>query len=138
LQLKRETAEELESVNDLLENQFLVVSEDYVSWVNAEEERRVLQATTLQGESRRLAEAFIESRRQERVKALRVQRLEWQLRQEHIKKPQNQSLTQRRTQRRVRNLEKQLESVQASRTWKLMTMLHRIKARVSRLGRSSS
>ncbi len=31
LQLKRETSREISSVNDLLENRFLVASEDYVS-----------------------------------------------------------------------------------------------------------
>jgi hypothetical protein len=34
LHIKQETAREIKSVNDLVENHFLVVSEDYVSWVN--------------------------------------------------------------------------------------------------------
>ncbi len=80
LQVKQETSKEIESVNDLLENQFLVVSDDYVSWVNAEEEKSVLQ--TSRSERRGLPEAFLESRRQERAKTLKVQRLEQQLREE--------------------------------------------------------
>ena len=34
LQLKKETAREIKTVTDLVENEFLVVSDDYVGWVN--------------------------------------------------------------------------------------------------------
>ena len=114
LRVKQETAAEIEGVNDLLENQFLVVSDDYVDWVNAAEERTILRVPR-STEARELAEAFLESRRQERAKTLRVQRLERRLR-------ENWSQV-----RRAHIIEQQLESVQASRTWRLMKMLHRIK-----------
>jgi len=39
LQLKLESSREIASVNDLLENGSLVSSEDYISWVNGEEEK---------------------------------------------------------------------------------------------------
>jgi hypothetical protein len=42
LQVKQETSKEIKGVNDLLESRFLVVSDDYVSWVNAEEKESVL------------------------------------------------------------------------------------------------
>src|SRR5215204_7371154 len=42
LTLKQDTSKEIASVNDLLEDQFLVVSDAYVRWVNIEEERSVL------------------------------------------------------------------------------------------------
>jgi hypothetical protein len=43
-----------------------------------------------------------------------------------------------RAQRQSRHLKRQLESIQASRTRKLMKMLHRIKARAIDLGRGWS
>jgi hypothetical protein len=74
LQMKQETAKELNDVNELLQNQFLVVSEDYISWVSTEEEGSVLRDQ--EGEPRELVEAFLKSRRQEWAKTLRIQRLE--------------------------------------------------------------
>ena len=47
------TSPQLNSVNDLVENQFLVVSGDYMVWVDAEEEMRVVDA--MEGEPRRFA-----------------------------------------------------------------------------------
>lgn len=123
LRMKQETSKELEGVNDLLEDGFLVVSEDYLSWVNAEEERSVLRAAASQGEPTELAEAFLEFRRQERAKTLKMQRLGQQ---------------QFRDRARIHALEQQLKNIQASRTWELMKMLNRLKAKALTLGRSSS
>ena len=78
LRIKRETSKELSGVNDLLDNRFLVTSEDYVGWVNAEEERRFLHAYS-QGEPRATIYALLESRRRERAQTLRVGRLERRL-----------------------------------------------------------
>ena len=47
------TSPQLNSVNDLVENQFLVVSGDYMVWVDAEEEMRVVDA--MEGAPRRFA-----------------------------------------------------------------------------------
>jgi hypothetical protein len=107
LRVKRETSREIKGVNDLLENRFLVVSDDYVSWVNTEQEKRVLQAP--QSAPHEPAEAFLEFRRQERAKTLGPQRPE-----------------------------QQLESMQASRTRKLIKMLHQVKVKVSNSVRGSS
>jgi Glycosyl transferase family 2 len=77
LQIKQETAQEIASVNDLLENGFLAASEDYVSWVNDEERRNLVRSAP--GEPDGLVEALLESRRQQRAKMLRLGRLERQL-----------------------------------------------------------
>src|SRR5918998_5634749 len=55
LLVKRETSREIRSVNDLVENGFLVVSEGYMSWVDAEEEKRL--ARTVKAETGSLSEA---------------------------------------------------------------------------------
>jgi hypothetical protein len=157
LRVKQETSREIDSVNDLLENQFLVVSDDYVSWVDAEEEKRVLLQAP-QSERRELAEAFLESRRREREKTLRIQRLGQQrrdrdepirdrdgmisLRDEMIRERDEtiRRLKQnhRRLKRQSRRRKQQLERMQASRTWKLAKMLRLIKTRVASLGRGRS
>jgi glycosyltransferase involved in cell wall biosynthesis len=59
LQIKRETAQELESVNDLVDNQFLVISADYMAWVYSEESKSASE-NDVQGDGapRWLIEAF--------------------------------------------------------------------------------
>ena len=47
-------------MNELLEDQFLVVSDDYGGWVNTEEERNVLGGKR-SGEPPELAETFLTS-----------------------------------------------------------------------------
>ena len=161
LQVKRETSKELASVNDLLENGFLVVSDDYVSWVNAEEEKSILSQAP-QNEPRGSAEVFLESRRRERAETLiaqrhelrmqrheqemqrRLQKLEQQVRDRgrRIRKlerdqQRNQQRNQQRLERRVGRLERRLESRQASLIWRLRKVLHRIKVRTLSLRRSS-
>lgn len=80
LQIKLETAREIRGVNDLLENRFLTVSEDYVGWVDAEEEKVISRISP--EEPRELLEAFRDARRRGRAKDLRIQGLEFRLRQE--------------------------------------------------------
>jgi hypothetical protein len=46
LHMKRATAREIKSVNDLVENQFLIASEDYVSWATVEKERSTSKVKT--------------------------------------------------------------------------------------------
>jgi hypothetical protein len=129
--------------------------------VSAEEEKSLRQ--TPEGETGGLARTLLESRRRERAKTLRVQRLEHRLRENerlarlesrrqeraHTRKTQrleqrlreeadDQSEENRRLAQRVRSLEAQLEAIRGSRAWRLMEMLHRIKIRVSSLGRGSS
>src|SRR5215211_2887701 len=78
LHLKLESSREIASVNDLLEDGFLVASEDYISWVGAEEERSFSKGP--QDEHGPSVEAFLEARRQDREKALRLGSLERGLR----------------------------------------------------------
>jgi len=78
LRLRLESSKEIASVNELLESRFLVVSEDYVGWVDAEEERGFSNAS-LQAELDVSAETFLRSRRQERAMTLRAGKLEHRL-----------------------------------------------------------
>ena len=78
LMVKRDTAREMKSTNDLVEDRVLTVSEDYVNWVDVEEEKSLLQDAP-QGEGRELAETLLDSRRRERLMTLKSQKLEQQL-----------------------------------------------------------
>jgi len=149
LRIKQETSRELQSVNDLLENGFLVVSEDYLGWVNAEEKKRILHPAT-QDELVARAEALLKFRHQERAKTLKMQRLARQQlsdrtrihtleqelesiqasRRQEMKKLKQvkrrlEKMEERleRKRKRTEQLEQQLRSIQASRTWKLMKTL---------------
>jgi FkbM family methyltransferase len=130
LELKRETSREISSVNDLLENGFLVASEDYVSWVNAEEERSLSQAPPVR-EPRALVETLVESRRQRRVKTLRVGRLERRLLeleqeigdpgrkiQELEQQLRDRSQKLQRSKRRQQRLRKELNSLRQQAEWR--------------------
>jgi hypothetical protein len=50
LHMKQETARQIKSVNDLVDNRFLVVSGDYVSWVNVVRQNSGLPQTATQSE----------------------------------------------------------------------------------------
>jgi hypothetical protein len=107
LTLRSDTAQEIKGVNDLLEDQFLVVSEDYLDWVNAEEER-----TAAPGAGRGPSEALLVARRRDRAKTLKIQRLEKRLR-DLESEVEESSRTKRRLRRRVRTLKGRLEAEQA-------------------------
>ena len=145
LRIKQDTSKEIEGVNDLLENGFLIVSEEYVGWVNAEEEKSVLLQPAFQGEQDGLADAFLKARRQERTKTLKVRSLERQLlkRDRKIRSLEHQLLkrnlkirnlkqNQRLLKKRIRVLERQLQSMRSSRSWRLLNKLGGIRARVSK------
>ena len=136
LQMRQETSEEIGGVGDLLDRQFLVVSDDYVAWVNGEEEKNILRTSGT--EPRRLSEALLRSRRRERDKALRVQRLESNLRErdreirelrrsERRRSAGNQRERLQVVRQQNRELQWQLESMRASKAWRLMEALHRVK-----------
>jgi hypothetical protein len=159
LTVKLETATEFHGLNDLMDDQYLVVSEDCLDWVIAEEEKSLRR--TLANETDGLAGALLESRRWERAKTLGIQRLERRLRenerlvrlesrrQERAHTRKTQRLEQRlrekggqpeenqRLVQKVHGLERQLEAIRGSRTWRLMEILHRVKARVFGLGKDS-
>ena len=142
LQMKQETSKEIGSVNDLLEDNFLVVSDDYVDWASAEEEKSVFQrlAEPLRGEQGRLAQAFLESSRRERSQTLKMQRLEQQIMRLKARLSDQDRRVQRLKEDRqsLRRRVRALEGTRHSRTRRLAETLRRIKARMLSLGKSSS
>jgi chromosome segregation ATPase len=103
LRLRLESAQEIVSVNELLESRFLVASEDYVCWVNAEEERRYSSAD-LRAEPGVSVEAFLRSRRQVRAMTLKVGKLEHRL---FVSERQHERRKVAKT-RRIRTLQRKL------------------------------
>ena len=184
LRLRLESSKEISNVNELLENRFLVASEDYVDWVDAEEERSFSKAD-LQAETGVSVEAFLRSRRQERAMTLRVGKLEHQLlvrkRQQRMKTRRIRNLRRKlgdrvqeikelekqvfdreqritvlerklrdrrrslqslkwRTHRLTRqktSLKQQIENIEASRAWRLISIILKIKARLQNLRKRS-
>src|SRR5215212_8672864 len=80
LQVKRETARELRSVNDLVENQFLVVSEEYMMLVYDQARKKGAGRAVERGEPDGLEDpAFDRTRARAKVQSLRAKRLERRL-----------------------------------------------------------
>ena len=127
LQIKRETAREIKSVNDLVENQFLIVSGDYMAWVDAQEEKRVVEA--MEGEPRRFAEAYFKARVE--AQALSARRLQRQIRELKIGVAKERRKRQA-LERRNNVLDIQLRDIQASRSWKLIRTLGYVRAKILR------
>ena len=121
LQVKSDTARELNSVNDLLEDQLLVVSDDYVSWVNAEEERNASSDSD---------SSPLDSGKRDRVRALGRQREERRLRDR--RRLIELEAEQRRLSRENRILKEQLQGVRSSRGWRFLGRVNRIIKKVSR------
>ena len=142
LQVKQETSKEIGDVNDLLEDRFLVVSDDYVDWANAEEEKSILRtlAEPLRGEQGGLAQAFLESRRRERAQILKTQRLKQEiLRLEGRLRDQDRMVQRLKEDKRsLRRRIRGLEPMRDSRPWRLAETLRRVKARMLSLGKSPS
>jgi hypothetical protein len=140
LQMKRESARELKGVNDLVENGFLVVSEEYMMMVydEEEEERRSAEHTPLRGERGGGPEdetALYRARAQAKAQSLRAHRLKRQLKElrEHNQR-EVERLSRRlaRFRKKNRNLTQQLQSIRASRSVRLLNKLGRIRDRVLR------
>src|SRR5215212_1896923 len=169
LLVKSEGARELRSVNDLVENHFLVVSEEYMVLVYDEERKRRSSDAPRRGElgeiedensykarARTKAQAKAQSLRtrrlERRLEELReqTQRLEQELREQNQRLRLKQELreknwrrveklsrrlakTKKRTKKKNQNLARQLRSMRASRSWRLLNKLGSLRARV--LGR---
>src|SRR5215217_4314748 len=166
LLVKGESTRELESVNELVENLFLVVSKEYMLLVYDEERKKGAGHAALLGEpgaggpedEAAFYKAKVEAEAEAKVQSLRALRLERhleqlreqhqreaeQLREQHqrrIEKLQGQyqkrieKLGRRlaRIKKQNRLLENQLQSVQVSRSRRLLAKLGRIWAKV--LGR---
>src|SRR5215212_378856 len=141
LQVKRESARELRGVNDLVENGFLVVSEEYMMMVYEEEERKGAGEHTppLRDERGGLEEeaaALYWARAQAKAQSLRANRLKRQLKElrEHNQR-EVERLSRRlaRFRKKNRTLTQQLQSIRGSRSVRLLNRLGRIRARM--LGR---
>ena len=139
LRIKQESSREIESVNDLVENGFLVVSEDYMALVYEEEEHKKGTGRAPRrgepGEPEDEATLGRERARAE-VQGLRVKRLERlleELREQNRREVAKLSSTMTRVRKKNRSLTHQLQNIHASRGWKLLNTLGAIRARV--LGR---
>jgi len=140
LQVKRESARELKGVNDLVENGFLVVSEEYLMRVYQEEERKSAEHTPpLGGDGggpEDEAAALYTARAKAKAQSLRANRLKRQLKElrEHNQR-EVQRLSRRlaRFRRKNRTLTHQLQGIRGSRSVRLLNKLGRIRVRV--LGR---
>ncbi len=123
--IKRGTAQELGDVNDLVYNQFLVVSGDYLALVEAEERKGAFG----DDEPRRLLEAFSRASARASAQARAVRLLE-----RKVGKLEDNLARERRKarlrERKTKNLERQIQDMQGSRTWRLLNKLGRIRARI--------
>jgi Glycosyl transferase family 2 len=160
LQLKRETARELRSVNELVENQFLVVSEEYMMLVYEQARKNGTSHALLGDEPDGLEDpAFDRTRARAKVQSLRAKRLERRL--EDVKELHQRELEKLRENNRKakkraveklkeqnkrkveklnsrlstirkenRNLVRQLQSMRASRSWRLLNRLGSLRARI--------
>src|SRR5215216_4045813 len=139
LQMKRESARELRNVNDLVENGFLVVSEEYMMMVYQEEKRKSAGGHTIRGERGGGPEdeaALYRARAQAKAQSLRAQRLKRhlkELREHNHREVERLSSKLARFRKKNRNLTQQLQSIRASRSVRLLNKLARIRARM--LGR---
>jgi hypothetical protein len=171
LQLKQESARELRSVNDLVENGFLVVSEEYMMLVYEQARKNGTGHALREGEPDGLEDpAFDRTRARAKVQSLRANRLQQRLEEdkelhqrelekrleklrENNRKAKKRAVEKLREQnkRKVeklnsrlatlnsrlatlrkenRNLVRQLQSMRASRSWRLLNRLGSLRARV--------
>jgi len=143
LQMKREGARELRGVNDLVENGFLVVSEEYMMVVYEQEEERkgASEHTPPLGGDRggpedEAAALYQRARAQAKVQSLRANRLKRQveeLREHNQREVERLSTRLARFRKKNRTLTQQLQSIRASRSVRLLNKLARVRARM--LGR---
>jgi len=143
--MKRESARELRGVNDLVENGFLVVSEEYLMRVYEAEERNGAEHTPpLRGEPlggerggpEDEAAALYRTRAQAKAQSLRANRLKRQLkelREHNQREVERLSGRLARFRKKNRTLTHQLQSIRGSRSVRLLNKLGRIRARM--LGR---
>src|SRR5829696_3579301 len=136
LRIKQESSREIESVNDLIENGFLVVSEDYMVLVYEEEERKkgTSRAPRLGVPGKPEDEAaLVRVRAGAEVQGLRGKRLERrleELREQNRREVAKLRSTLARVRKKNHNLTYQLQSIHTSTSWRLINKLGAIRARV--------
>ena len=129
LQLKRESARELKSVNDLVENGFLVVSEEYMMLVYDEERKGAGRSPGGERGGPEDEAAFHRAKAEAKVQSLRAQRLERhleELREQNQREVERLSRILARVRKKNRNLAQQLQSIRASRSLRLLNKLGRV------------
>jgi hypothetical protein len=120
LLVKSETSRELRGVNDLVENGFLTVSDEYMSWVDDQEVKRV--AYTM-GYEQHVPEVRY------RVQTLKARRFERQARGLKSRLAEERQKA-RSLQETNQMLASRLGRIQASRSWKLIDRLARVRAKL--------
>ncbi len=130
LHIKRDSSRKLGSVNELVENGFLVVSEDYLKWTDNDDKEKNLRASG--NEPYELFEARFRARSDQRAKDAKIGRLE-----RRIEESRNNLANKRRRIRRLKRENRQLKpqmramrAMQVSRTWRLLTRLRTLRARL--------
>lgn len=124
LLLKTGSSKELESVNELVGTAFVNVSRRYMRFVEGEERRKGSRAAGIGSE--RMFEPFFNARAEAAIYRAAAQEAR-----EEVRKAREQT---REARQRARRAEAQLEAIQNSRSWRLLTGLGRIKNGLRRGG----
>ena len=126
LLMRNDTSRELKSVNELVGTRFVSVSKRYMRFVENEAQRNGHYSE--ESRSERLAEAFFNARAEVAAYGRKTSEL-----QQELKKLRAESRRKRAALNRARNAEMQIEAIQASRSWKTLTVLKRIRIRAGDL-----
>lgn len=126
LLMRNDTSKELKSVNELVGTRFVSVSKQYMRFVENEAQRDGHYSE--ESRSERLAEAFFNARAEVAAYGRKTREL-----QQELKKLRAESRSKRAALNRARNAEMQIEAIQASRSWKTLTVLKRIRIRAGDL-----
>jgi len=124
LLMRNETSKELKSVNELVGTRFVSVSKQYMRFVENEAQRNGHYSE--ESRSERLAEAFFNARAEVAAYGRKTREL-----QQELKKLRAESRRKRAALNRARNAEMQIEAIQASRSWKTLTVFKRIRIRAA-------
>ena len=126
LLMRNDTSKELKSVNELVGTRFVSVSKQYMRFVENEAQKNGHYSE--ESRSERLAEAFFNARAEVAAYGRKTSEL-----QQELKKLRAESRRKRAALNRARNAEMQIEAIQASRSWKTLTVLKRIRIRAGDL-----
>src|SRR5215203_1952889 len=127
LLMRNDTTKELKSVNELVGTRFVSVSRQYMNFV--ENEARTNGHYSEEGRSERLSEAFFNARAEVAAYTRDARELQQELK-ELRAEAKKRIETRRAVVRRARNAEKQIETIQSSRSWGALSMIKRVRTRV--------
>lgn len=126
LLMRNDTSKELKSINELVGTRFVSVSKQYMRFVENEAQRNGHYSEECRSE--RLAEAFFNARAEIAAYGRKTSEL-----QQELKRLRAESRKKRAALNRARNAEMQIEAIQASRSWKTLTVLKRIRIRAGNM-----